>query len=688
MTLPAVQSFLHWYLDEVVQTNQVAPDLQVRTPIEWLNGRHNAIHGGDFPFDLDAWRTAARARGLTFVEPWDFQGVMAAYCHDDVTLLRVGFEKFRDIFKTMFESSSTAKEIVGFDPAKYITIASFCKDIFMCKFYNDRRTHIAALDYQTDQFCRRGFHGGRTEMFKPFLQVEHEEAEIRYVDFTSQYPYVNKYGWYTIGKPVTIVNNRESILSSGLPDHITRAWNESGGNLEVVLDWLLQFQFRACNDGGKLDTRIAHPMNGLAVVEMSFNTGECTIPVLPVKLEKLIFPTGTFHNQVKYTTEMFEAKRQGYTFFNVTKILWWPMVQCETGLFQEYIDTFLKLKMEAGGWPEHCTTPESKAEHLQRVYDVEGIKLEPENIRRNKGNYKAWKLALNTAWGKWCQRPDLPRTEIFRDRLPDRERFYSLVCDETVTSDWEVMFEDAVQFRYKIGEEDLDCSNINVTIGGWTTSQARVMLYRAMSSLDPSQVMYCDTDSAIYYWDPFNPMHTELTLGPCLGDLTNEFRQDQRCVQFFSGGPKNYGYKVVDRANPRDQSKWEYALKVKGFNLKGSYLNKRSAHNVITYEKARDMTVDYACRGGTGVKLQSVRAMIAQEDNTVLKPDYDTPLTDEELSMLHDYVVQDFTIKCGKDSSLTSLYTTRTYNYVQQKRLIVVDDVDPHCINTVPHFIE
>lgn len=54
--------------------------------------------------------------------------------------------------------------------------------------------------FQKSINVRDAIYGGRTEVFKSFHEIKQGE-KIRYLDFTSLYPYVNKYGPYPIGHP-------------------------------------------------------------------------------------------------------------------------------------------------------------------------------------------------------------------------------------------------------------------------------------------------------------------------------------------------------------------------------------------------------------------------------------------------------------------------------------------------------
>lgn len=87
----------------------------------------------------------------------------------------------------------------------------------------------------------------------------------------------------------------------------------------------------------------------------------------------------------------------------------------------------------------------------------------------------------------------------------------------------------------------------SVPIGVFTTAYARIELYRLLDTLG-DRVMYCDTDSVIYRYDPTatdeNKQHL-LPTGPFLGQLKDECA-GKEILEFFSGGPKNYGFITSD----------------------------------------------------------------------------------------------------------------------------------------------
>ena len=65
-------------------------------------------------------------------------------------------------------------------------------------------------------------------------------------------------------------------------------------------------------------------------------------------------------------------------------------------LFKEYVNTFLKIKQEASGYPKDCVTDEQKQTYIEEYYEHEGIRLDPENIKYNPGLRSLAKLMLNS----------------------------------------------------------------------------------------------------------------------------------------------------------------------------------------------------------------------------------------------------------------------------------------------------
>ena len=79
----------------------------------------------------------------------------------------------------------------------------------------------------------------------------------------------------------------------------------------------------------------------------------------------------------------------------------WHWEQTTDELFKEYVNTFLKIKQEASGYPKDCVTDEQKQAYIDDYYEQEGIRLNPEKINYNPGLRYLAKLLLNSLWGMY-----------------------------------------------------------------------------------------------------------------------------------------------------------------------------------------------------------------------------------------------------------------------------------------------
>jgi hypothetical protein len=98
--------------------------------------------------------------------------------------------------------------------------------------------------------------------------------------------------------------------------------------------------------------------------------------------------------------------------YNVTK---YDRESGEGGLFVEYIDTFLKLKAEASGYPSWVRTPADEDRYIEEFRKSEGILLDKDSIKYNAAKRGLAKLCLNSMWGKFCDNPRRPQTQLISD---------------------------------------------------------------------------------------------------------------------------------------------------------------------------------------------------------------------------------------------------------------------------------
>ena len=231
----------------------------------------------------------------------------------------------------------------------------------------------------------------------------------------------------------------------------------------------------------------------------------------------------------------------------------WHFDQTCDGLFQDYVNTWLKIKQEASGWPSWVGDDETKRQqHIREFYEHKGIQLEYDKIEENKGLRSLAKMMLNSMWGKFGQRLNKTQVQEFKDP----QAFHRFLDTDTLdVRHVSVINEQMVEVHYQHQDEDIPVSpNLNIFVASFTTSQARDRLYEALQLLG-ERVLYFDTDSVIYLEEPGQP---KPLLGDYLGEFTSELETGDYIEEFVSGGPKNYGYRTKNG---------KAECKVRGFRL-------------------------------------------------------------------------------------------------------------------------
>ena len=248
--------------------------------------------------------------------------------------------------------------------------------------------------------------------------------------------------------------------------------------------------------------------------------------------------------------ELVKAVELGYQVLYIHEV--WHFEETCEGLFEDYVNTWLKIKQEASGWPKDPMTEEEKQSYINDYLKHEGIQLDYNKIEKNPGLRTLAKMMLNSMWGKFGQR--LNKTQI--QTFDDPQAFHRFLDTDTLdVRHVSVINDDMVEVHYQHQEEDIPVSpNLNIFVAAFTTCHARLKLYQALESLG-ERVLYYDTDSVIFLQDPGQP---NPELGPYLGQFTSEFDTNDFIVEFVSGGPKNYGYQTQNG---------HVECKVRGFRL-------------------------------------------------------------------------------------------------------------------------
>ncbi|GAB0097539.1 DNA-directed DNA polymerase [Sergentomyia squamirostris] len=387
---------------------------------------------------------------------------------------------------------------------------------------------------------RDAVYGGRTEVFRLHYKCRPGD-KIYYYDFTSLYPYANKYTKYFVGHPtiLTSFENPEEIIN----------------------------------------------LDGIAKIDI-LPPRELYIPVLPYKCNnRLLFPLcsrcAQMTNMDRCThsedersligtwslDEIRLAVEYGYK-IRKAFIVWeyetsqYNRETNERGLFADYVDNFLKIKQESSGWPAGVESDVAKEEYIQEYLDKEGIQLDAAEVRVNKGMRSLAKIVLNSLWGRFIMRDDHAKTKVINN-FEDLNKMFSSedieICDFYFGGPKQLF----VSYKYRYQADAPVNKYGNIGVGICTTTNARIKLYSVLSKLGRN-LFYCDTDSMIYVVPKgeSNP----LECGKFLGELTDEiedYGQGSFIEEFVCCGPKAYGLKIF---NPSTNS-YKFKVVFKGISM-------------------------------------------------------------------------------------------------------------------------
>ena len=389
---------------------------------------------------------------------------------------------------------------------------------FRRKLSNDPELQekVQGLEWTAPLNPKDALFGGRTGLSCCYYKTTQDER-IDYIDYTSLYPWVNKYGTYPLGHP-TIIKNPES-------QDISEYFGVAKVNVLAP-------------------EKLFHPILPMKLESKCMFTlcAACT-------QEQLQQPWHQRTNLCKHTDkermlkgtwcteELKIAVEKGYQILKIHEVWHWPEKQRKTGLFAPYVNKFLKAKQEASGWPSDVVTEEQKAQYIADYENHEGISLDPEKIKVNPGRKAVAKVMLNSFWGKFGEADNKPSTTTLQKET-DWEK---IVNDDTIlVKNVNVYSEDVLEVS-TVKKDGACAPNVkgNIFIALFTTALARLKLYEALDEIK-ERVLYYDTDSVIY---KSQDHEKRLPLGKFLGQFTDETGGDVINV-FGSAGPKSYSYKT------------------------------------------------------------------------------------------------------------------------------------------------
>lgn len=325
---------------------------------------------------------------------------------------------------------------------------------------------------------REAFYGGRTGNCKTYYEVKPGE-KVKYVDVCSLYPSVCKYGKFPVGHPIKIYIGEEckEVDVFKIEGVIKCAILPPSNLYHPVLPM-------------KANNKLMFGLCRSCMLEL--NQSVCS------HSEKARTITGTW-----IVDEVLKAIETGYKVIDIHEIWEYKVMQYDKekgseGMFTQMMNKFVKIKQEASGWPKSCVTEEEKKGYIEKFLEREDIQLDYDNMGENLGLRSLAKLLLNSFWGKFGQRENLPKTAVVRHALD----FFKIINDPAIEVNHIVEInEETIIVNYENKEEAVEpLTTVNVCTAAYTTTQARLKLYTFLEKLQ-DRVLYFDTGDNFFIYN-------------------------------------------------------------------------------------------------------------------------------------------------------------------------------------------
>uniref|UniRef100_A0A183CLX6 DNA-directed DNA polymerase n=1 Tax=Globodera pallida TaxID=36090 RepID=A0A183CLX6_GLOPA len=467
--------------------------------------------------------------------------------------------------------------------------------VWECQFKRTLRSNPYVRKIYTERCCadvpgpldlrKHALFGGRVEPFYLLYSCTPDE-EIVYIDIVSLYPYCMKTRSFPIGIPNVWTRDQlwptNARPSDALPPAHLRPsalpWSRAEDN---PFHGFLLCRVLPPTPAEMGDREPLLPYRTRADGRLNF--GLCARCSEQQQQSRCRHTDRQRAWVYAYThAELNKALELGYRVLDVFEV-WhyegWASPESENGLFTQYVNTFLRLKAEASGWPSGCESVAQREQHIRHMFDEDGIELRPERVRHNPGLRQLAKDLLNSLWGKMAQRPERDTVQY----TDSARAFHALMEDNS---------QEVLSFTH-INEHLDRCvvrkkepyvmapEHNNLAIACFVTSHARLCLYSWLEEVRRvgGRTVYCDTDSLLYVKKCGAPAVPE---GNALGDMKREF-PGRRIFDFFSAGPKNYGFRHVDARTGGDE---KAERKIRSFEL--NY----ETSQLLQYRRMRQLVVN------------------------------------------------------------------------------------------------
>ena len=525
--------------------------------------------------EFNRWHDQRTNEGL-----WNFKDELIAYCRDDVKILAEIMKQFHDTCISEFDGES---------PWFSTTAPSFCHKTVLRNITQkltlpkdkEQKFHMVnhlAMNLmwgvQTSEeywFERLALRGGRTDVRKIFCKLTPEQiargCKIVYVDIVSMYPFVQVARDYPRGLPTIYVYDEEyypckkhctpkigNVAALKCRCAISRKKRKKHFLIKVieetepdVYELINRPEFF-----GYICAHLIPPSNLYHPVLVTWDeeAQKCT-----AKLEEI--------KEGVFTTPEFKvAIEKGY---RCVKIFRYHQYSKGDGLWNDFIkDLYIKKMASSGPAP---TSPEER----NRIVDSYSQLFGSEYGEKIRASFDSWslkpaarqvyKIMLNSVWGKHCQRPVMPKSQVIHK--DDNQQWYNIYAnieEGNLAVTKFLSFEDRTLLNTTRSDQQktrLDFHDCYLPAGAFVPAYGRLMLFEQLDKLG-KRVLYHDTDSIIYVYDP---AEYNIPTNDIWGTWEEEKISKEGITEFISTGPKSYAIKTRNSE----------IVKLKGVALKHSH---------------------------------------------------------------------------------------------------------------------
>jgi hypothetical protein len=523
--------------------------------------------------DIDTFNTWYEERSKT---PWVFQDELVNYCRDDVAILAMIVRKFNDICVDKFQISpwlsttapSYVHKVITSILTESLNVPDTDQPFERAAAVNDlaRTEHWAVLLADEYWFAREALRGGRTDARRLQYTLTPDDIangrKIAYVDVVSLYPSVQVKYEYPVGLPTINIYDDKMYPCR-------KHENPEYGNTRKVCDCPIGSKRRSVNTMLNIIEHREQPSHQYLMDESTFGficaslTPPKTLfhPVLVTWDEarnKCIASLEPIIEKVFTTVEFKWALGAGYKLDKVHRI---DIYNRKDGLWNDFIKDLYIEKLANSGPPpppeDRQAIIDAYEEHFQMGAAVE------ESFPRWKRDgalRTVFKTLLNCGWGKHCQRPSLAKLTMLNSSSLDSSLFDNVQAKTVKINSITHLNNTTMISTTDNGlNTKFNFHSTYLPAGVFVPSYGRMTLYKEMYMLD-KRVLYHDTDSIIYIYDPkeYNIPQSSLW-----GDWDEEDISKKGITSFVSLGPKSYGL----RAPGQD------IIKLKGLSIKHAHRN-------------------------------------------------------------------------------------------------------------------